>query len=181
MNINPNFINFIKTQFETEEEQCEALFVAMATYFSKDFPYLLNYFLDKPKSVIPYEKLQLYTINLIQKNAITGNNELKIPLFGVAERKFNELLKYLTKYNVNAHGHLNNSLKFTIFGDSETDEHALQYCITTLGERFDMDKLAIVISLYYEQTLYPTKLDKFLISNNIINIFETYLLHEANR
>lgn len=170
--INPEYLSKLKEFCSTDREITEGLFFGFLVTYRDDHPDLESYMLDGNTSVFPYEKFQEYAINLCKKNVDTRKTELIVPLFGYTSTgEFDAFLQILGNYNVGGNGHYNNVLEYSIFG--KDDKKAFIEIKTRLGDSYAPEKLAMVISSYYELTKFAKKLDKYLREDAFIG-YKTY-------
>ncbi len=170
--INTEYLDKLKEFCTTEREISQGLFFGFLITYKGDFPDLESYMLDGQNSVLPYETFQLYSINLCKKNVDSRQNELVVPLIGYTDSsEYGEFLTSLHQQNVYNTGHVNNILQFSIFDkDDKKDFNELK---TRLGSAYDRDKLAIVVSNYYEITQYAKKLGKYFREDGYV-AYKTY-------
>lgn len=156
MLINPDYINLV---LESELDKAKGIFFGFLIFYRKSFPELEEYILDD--HILPYEEFQIYQINLCKLNVNTGEMELKVPFFSHEEKgEFEDFLELLKTYHINSLGHLNNQLSYSIFGTE--DKSAFFELKAKLKDHYNPETLAKVISEYYRNTQYASKLHKYL-------------------
>lgn len=179
--INQEYLDLLKKEglAKTPSQRARGLFFGFLITFKEDFPELKDYLLDEEehRAIFPYEDFQLYQIKLCKTNADTLKMELKVPLLGnVVEGEYETFLGALGYLNVNSRGHLNNQLEYSIFDKStKIDKDAFNVAKAALGKDFDLNKMAIVISNYYETTQYAMKLANYLNSQAFVQDFKSYV------
>ena len=171
--INPEYLNKLKEFCSTEREITEGLFFGFLVTYRDEFPDLESYMLDGNASVFPYDKFQEYAINLCKKNVDTRKTELIVPLFGyTSTSEFDEFMVLLGDYHLDSKGHINNPLSYSIL--EKDDKKAFQEIKTRLGNDYNRNRLAIVISNYYETTQYAKKLGNYLTSGDAFQDYKKY-------
>mgnify|MGYP007095244089 CR=1 FL=1 len=112
-----------------------------------------------------------------QTKAETLKMELKVPLLGnVVEGEYETFLNTLSNYYVSGKGHINNQLEYSIFDkDGRVDKTAFNNAKAALGKDFDLNKMAIVISNYYESTQYAMKQANYLNGQSFVQDFKSYV------
>ena len=179
--INQEYLDLLKKEglAKTPSQRARGLFFGFLITFKEDFPELKDYLLDEEehRAIFPYEDFQVYQIKLCKTNADTLKMELKVPLLGnVVEGEYEMFLNTLSNYYVSGKGHINNQLEYSIFDkDGRVDKTAFNNAKAALGKDFDLNKMAIVISNYYESTQYAMKLANYLNGQSFVQDFKSYV------
>lgn len=158
--INVEYLRLLKEFALTEREISEGLFFGLLMSLKDKFPDLESYILDGEDSVFPYEKFQMYNINLCKVNLENGKNELKVPLFGYsADGEYEKFISLLEENYVGSRGHVNNQKGFSIITEEASKEF---YVLKAKLNPFDLNRLVQVTVDYYRNTEYAKKLAGYL-------------------
>lgn len=134
--------------------------VAFALHIAKDYPNLLREYLDSDE--LTHEDVEhIYRIELFEFN---GEYSLKFPLF-VNENsgeRFNQWWKMKGKYGMTSDGHVSNKVAFLPL--AKTVDLVAAFEIMDSKMELDFDKAWKVISKYYKDKQYVSKLDKYLLT-----------------
>jgi 5-methylcytosine-specific restriction endonuclease McrA len=176
-----NMINkeFIKKLKETNlcnnpNEAAQGILFGFLISEMNEYPELENLLFNS--GLFPYERFQEYQIQLCKTNE-SGNLELIIPLTGydVKDNEFDQFISILETHNTSTLGHVNNQTGFSIFSVGREDLLAYYKTKEELNAQFNIEKLAIVVSSYYETADYPSKLQNLLGTKNIIGLYKNYV------
>lgn len=179
--INQEYLDLLKKEglAQIPSQRARGLFFGFLITFKEDFPELKDYLLDdeEHRAIFPYEDFQVYQIKLCKTNTDTLKMELKVPFLGNSvEGEYEMFLNLLGNYNINSKGHLNLQLEYSIFDkSSKVDKDAFNVAKAALGKDFDLNKMAIVISNYYESTQYAMKLANYLNGQSFVQDFKSYV------
>lgn len=160
MMINSEYLRLLNEFALTEREVSEGLFFGFLMSLKDKYPDLESYMLDGQDSVFPYEKFQMYSINLCKVNLETGKNELKVPLFGYsADGEYEKFIALLEENYIGSRGHVNNQKAFSIISEEAAKEF---YTLKAKINPFDINRLVQVTVDYYRNTEYAKKLAGYL-------------------
>lgn len=179
--INQDYLDLLKKEglAQTPSQRARGLFFGFLITYKEEYPELKDYLLDdeEHRAIFPYDDFQVYQIKLCRTNADTLKLELKVPIFGNSvEGEYEQFLNLLSNYHLSGKGHANNVLEYSIFDrDKSLDKKAFEAAKTNLNKDFDLNKMAIVISNYYETTQFAMKLANYLNSQGFVQDFKSYV------
>lgn len=171
--INSEYLNALKEFALTEREVTEGLFFGFLMSLKDKYPDLESYMLDGKHSVFPYEKFQIYNINLCKVDLETGKNELRFPFFGYSSNGEYEIFISLLEENyVGSRGHVNNQKGYSILTEEAEKEF---YNLKSKLDPFDINRLVEVTVDYYRNTEFAKKLSGYLSETAIYDYKSTHI------
>lgn len=152
-------------------EQSQGILFGFLVENMYSYPELENLLFNS--GLFPYEKFQEYQIQLCRTNS-SGNLELIVPLTGYdIQDEYYELCSLLSGYYITSNGHMNSKLEYSIY-DDYNDKEALKKAKEVIGDDWNKERAAIVISNYYETTQFAKKFAGYVGSNNFIQDYKNY-------
>lgn len=138
----------------------KVLKVAFALHIAKDYPNLLREYLES-NEITDEDVEHIYRIELFQYD---GEYSLKFPLFVNEDtgERFNQWWKMKKDYGLTSDGHVSNKMSFLPL--ARTVELTSAFEIVDSKMKLDFDKSWKVISKYYKEKQYVSKLDKYLLT-----------------
>lgn len=138
----------------------KVLKVAFALHVAKEYPNLLREYLEA-NEITNDEVEHIYRIELFDFN---GEYSLKFPLFVNDDTtdRFSQWWKMKNKYGLTTDGHVSNKVSFLPL--ARTVELVSAFEIVDSKLKLDFDKSWKVISKYYRDKQYVSKLDKYLLT-----------------
>lgn len=138
----------------------KVLKVAFALHVVKEYPNLLREYLES-NEITDDEVEHIYRIELFD---FDGQYSLKFPLFinEVDDDRFARWWKLKGKYGMTNDGHISNKQSF--YPLAKTVELITAFEIMDSKMTLDFDKSWKVISKYYKEKQYVSKLDKYLLT-----------------